>query len=592
MRKSLYNEINRIQTVEQPLFDVDKERIMNQLKKETKSKRPVFIVLKSLSAVAACFVLLITACAFSPVLAQNIPFMQEIVRFLKQEQFPRNGIIASSNVENYMQPAGDTTEDEMQIMEVYCDGTALVMTVGLELPNMDESILRIDPKAAVDINGERFFPEADGAPANLFQFFRTEEGDFVGAASLDVSSLNLTEDFTVTLTLAELTGVDLKLWVANMEEPDIYEPKTYALENPTIPHTISVPVDTSLCKEYSVEKSVQDFTVHKIITTPVCTYVDTERSEYDSYYFTLTTDDGTELSINTFDNPDYTGFHPNYYYEALPEGTKKVFVTVYPWEDDTAPIGIVEIPVEFGYASGIEDYTVRHISEDEIVFDPPKAEHTAFEPRTGEETFQLGETITTQAYRDVYRDQKTGYHLYVNPDAKQVVTYTNMQVFDSPADIGLTESDMRDTRQPLTRDGYKFVTFDVAIENHGITGLLGEDLQKEIEAYEKKDTTTGIMWISDFAMPMACDLDPSAIETEVAYFSGHMNGAANYYHFASNKEDSHSFVVGFYVPDKFVESGEWMVGINTGERLPEDRDDFLGTTKYTYYDIPPVSLSE
>ena len=33
MRKSLYNEINRIQTVEQPLFDVDKERIMNQLKK-------------------------------------------------------------------------------------------------------------------------------------------------------------------------------------------------------------------------------------------------------------------------------------------------------------------------------------------------------------------------------------------------------------------------------------------------------------------------------------------------------------------------------------------------------------------------------
>ena len=180
----------------------------------------------------------------------------------------------------------------------------------------------------------------------------------------------------------------------------------------------------------------------------------------------------------------------------------------------------------------------------------------------------------------------------MNPDAKQVVTYTNMQVFDSPADIGLTESDMRDTRQPLTRDGYKFVTFDVAIENHGITGLLGEDLQKEIEAYEKKDTTTGIMWISDFAMPMACDLDPSAIETEVAYFSGHMNGAANYYHFASNKEDSHSFVVGFYVPNKFVESGEWMVGINTGERLPEDRDDFLGTTKYTYYDIPPVSLSE
>lgn len=597
MRKTLYNEINRIQTVEQPLFDVDKERIMNHLKKEIKPKRPVFIVLKSLSTIAACFVLLITASAFSPVLAENIPFMQEIVQFLKQEQVPRNSVIAASNVEDFMQPANDTTKDEMQILEAYCDGTALVLTVGLEMPDLDEDILRIIPAVTVDINGERLYPESsaplqtehEGKRLGMFLFHRTEDDKFLGALTIDVSGLNLTEDLSLTLEITELTGENPKLMVAtssNIYDP-IYEPKTYALENPTVPHTITVPVDTSLRREYTVEESVENLTVHKLTTTPLCTHLEISRPDYNSYYYTVTTEDGTELSYNKFDNStastsDFNAV--NVYRDPLPEGTEKVIVTVYPWDDKTTPIGTVEIPVEFGYASGIAEYAVQNIPEEEIVYDPPIEELLLLQPE--KRLYDLGETITSQEGRD-FADSAPGY---LNPDATIDIIYDNMQVYDSPADIGLSAKDLyslfRD--QPLAQEGRKFVTFDVTMETHGIYGYHFEDeqYQAEIEAYEKNDGTAGILWINNFAIPEAQAISQPYLSSEVAYFSGHPTGTSNYYQFVTNAYDTHNFVIGFYVPDELLESGEWRIGVSTGE------DDPNAGAYHAYYTIPPVSLNE
>lgn len=596
MRKQLYKEISTMSTEEQPLFDAEKERIMAHLKKEIRHKRPVFTALKALSAAAACFMLLVTACAFSPVLAKNMPFMQEIIRFLKQEEYPRNSVIASSNVEDFMQPVNDPTKDEMQILEAYCDGTALVLTVGLELPEIEDEILRIVPAVTVDVNGERLYPEAglqDGRRMGMFLLYRTEDDRFLGALTMDISTLNPAEDLSVTLEITELTGEDPKHMVAtssNAYDP-MYAPKTYTLENPTVPHTVQIPVDDALTREYAVEKTVGGLTAHKLITTPVCTYLETEYAEQNACYYVLTTDDGTELSFNKFDNAVSDGPLPKSYRDPLPEGTEKVIVTVYALEDDSTPLGTVEVPVEFGYGTPVDAYAVKHIPEEEIVYDPPRAE-PASGPRNGEETVQLGETITSQAYRDIYLDPATGQQVYVNPDGKMEVTYSNMQVWASPAELGLTQDDMKQSELPLERDGCRFVTFDVQLTTHGIYGLRGEDLQDEIDAYEKKDDSTGIMWISDFAMPLAENLRPDAIRNDVAYFSNHMDGVTNYYHFAVNDEDALSFTVGFYIPEGYVESGEWMVGINTGERLAADRSDYLGNTRYTYYDIPPVSLND
>lgn len=81
MNTKLYSRIAKIETHEETMCGTEKERILNRLKKEMKPKRHV--ILKTLCTAAACFVLLVTASMFSPVLAENIPFMENIrsIRF-------------------------------------------------------------------------------------------------------------------------------------------------------------------------------------------------------------------------------------------------------------------------------------------------------------------------------------------------------------------------------------------------------------------------------------------------------------------------------------------------------------------------------
>lgn len=596
MRKAIYNEINQLKLNDQPLFDAEKERIMLRLKKEIRAKRPAHTALRYISAVTACLMLLMTAGMFSPVLAENIPFMREIISFLKQDEAPMNSVISTSDAEKYTASVADPTEDELQILEAYCDGTALVVTAGLEIPGIDESILRIFPDVTVAINGERLFPaenpnlmpaEGEGRRLGMFIFHRTEGDRFVGALSMDVSHLELKGNFDFTLNLTKLTGENPKLMVAsseNMSDP-VYAPKQYALENDTVPHTVTVSVDQSLRREYTVEASVESLTVHKLITTPLCTYLDISRPENEHYYYTVTTDSGKELGYNKFDNGAtvFTEWDNAKLYRApLPEGTKSVHVTVYSPADDTTPIGTVEIPVAFGYASMSEERTVKQIPEDEIVYDPPLDTLPA-QPEA--KLYDLGETVISREGREPNPD---GFG-YENKDATVEITYNNMQVYNSPADLGLNADDLSSIfRSGSTeKTGYKFVSFDVTMKTNGIYGHRFDDEadRAEIEAYAKNDGTAGILWINNFAMPEALTESEPYMPSEVAYFSLHPHGISNYYHFVTNAYDTHSFTIGFYVPDELLESGNWRIGIATGENDPNTG------AKYVYYSIPPVSLN-
>lgn len=595
MRKAIYNEINQLTTTEQPMFDVEKERIMQHLKKEIRTKHPVSVVLKTLSAAAAAFVLLVTASAFSPVLAQNIPFMHEIVSFLKQEQMPISTVLYESDAEKYTLPANDMNEDEFQILETYCDGTALVVTAGLELPGVDENILRIVPYVTVDINNERLFPvhdpelvptEKNGQRLGMFMLHRTDGDRFIGALSMDVSHLSLTEKFSLTLTLTELTGEDPKHMIAtskNIHDP-AYAPKQYMIDNTTIPHTVTIPVDSSLCREYPVEKSVEQLTVHKLVTTPVCTYLNVSCDD-SSVYYTLTTDNGKELRSNKFDNSGMTPEERRagiLYRNPLPEGTKAVTVTVYSSKNDTMPVGQVEIPVDFGYTSLKEAYTVTQIPESEIVYDPPLEELLALQPEA--KLYELGETIVSREGRDFNTDGPG----YANEDATLEITYSNMQIYNSPADIGLTSKDLFNLfrEDSLEKKDRKFVTFDVTMRTNGIYGHRFEDeeYRSMIENYERNDGTAGILWINNFAAPQALAESKPLLSSEAAYFSLHPENSSDYYRFVTNAYDTHNFTLGFYVPEELLETGNWRIGIATGEDDPNTGAD------YAYYTLPPVSL--
>lgn len=172
-----------------------------------------------------------------------------------------------------------------------------------------------------------------------------------------------------------------------------------------------------------------------------------------------------------------------------------------------------------------------------------------------------------------------------------------MQVYDSPADIGLTQMDMCDEDASLEKEGCKFVTFDVEIVTKGIYGLRDDSLADEIAAYENKDGTTGILWIDAYSR-----IWPRSQETlsgneqyfglGVAYFSGHMDGTTNYYHFAANAHDAHEFVVGFYIPDEILSTSEWVIGVlNGGQVSSSEVNTWNGSSeKQTYYSIPAIDL--
>ena len=559
------------------MCDAEKERIMDYLKKENRPKR--HIALKTICTAAACFVLLVTASVCSPVLAKSIPFMENIVAFIKQEKLPQSSIIQHSSVDKLMKTVDEEIGDDLHITETYCDGVALVLSICLDRAEMDADILRIDPQLQVEINGEKLLPDTMSSPG-MCSLYRTENNRFAGSLVLDVRELNLTEDFPLTLTMKALTGVNPKRMVLSDNPGSGYVEKTYPLTCDYAPHTFTVATDTTQTHEYTVEKSVEDFVVHRIITSPACTYIDIYAPGR-AYFFTITDQDGNELTSNKFDNPNPNAAptNPNPYRSPLPLGTKKVIFTVYHREDEHTPIGTIEIPVKCGYDAEFTERSTQP-TYDVVVYDPPLQIEEVIAPRKGEEEIPLGETIISH-----YGSESA--------DATAEITYSNMQIHDSAADIGLTQTDMRYENVPLKQEGYKFVTFDVAITTKAFSGSQAIALADEIAAYEDNDGTTGMLSIDDYAHCYP-RYQKDVGSLEIAYFSGHMNGMSNYYHFATNAYDTHDFVVGFYVSDALLSSGNWVIGVLDGEKVSPSiltSATWNGSIwRETYYTIPPIDL--
>ena len=62
------------------------------------------------------------------------------------------------------------------------------------------------------------------------------------------------------------------------------------------------------------------------------------------------------------------------------------------------------------------------------------------------------------------------------------------------------------------------------------------------------------------------ELPPSDWSTsEVHYFSDHMNGIYNYYHFAINAGETKVFTIGFFVDEVLLENGELLLPVNSGQ---------------------------
>lgn len=580
------------------MCDAEKERIMDYLKKEKRPKR--HIALKAICTAAACFVLLVTASVFSPVLAKSIPFMENIVAFIKQEKLPQSDAIDYGAVENYINPVTDVVNGTnsvdtdqnsyFRITGTYCDGTLLVMSVAAKAPDIDEEATFLTPYYAVEINGKTLTNE-NGETARFgetnLSLSRAEDDVFVGSIAIDVSAQNLTEDFTVTLIPEKVRAINPKYQVlADPKTPMAYIPKSYPFDTVFESCTITVGINTGLRREYDVNETYDTFTLNRIVTSPGFTYLDYTQPEnrVDGYYITVSDQDGKELKwLNEFAE---LGLSKSYY-AAIPTNTTEIHVALFNWYNTAEPVKTFTIPVEGGYdVVPMIDTSMGMVPEDAI-YDPPLPETNSDGsnvPNPNDPEYPLGETMLSY-HGNLWSSE--------NKENETIeITYSNMQIYDSPAELGLTQADMVYKDKPLKWEDNKFVTFNVHLETKGIHGLRSdEELQPEIDAYEKNDGTTGILWICDFGdvfcRTVNTDIgNPKMFNPTMAYSSLHSNGVSNYYHFPTNAYDSHDVVVGFYIPETLLKSGDWVIGVITGN----EKNPITGSGIYSYYTIPSVDL--
>lgn len=566
MTTNLWRTIQAAQTEEFEFSDAEKERIMENLKKETHRRSGFGTVLKSAAGLAAAFVMLVTASMFNPVLAANIPFMENIVGFLRQNHALDSGVYSNGAVEKHMVPVSVETDEAFSIRDSYFDGTVLAVTIAARLPEADTET--VEMQFELEINGETppIQIEPVGGYTPTATLYRAEDSCFVGTVVRDISAVAPSSEFALTIT-----------------------PTSFASPNgdflSLVPSAAAAEITQNEDADVYPVKGIQTdgLTITELRATPAFTYVNTEFTAPGTYTYILTLDSGEKLDYIRVGDYDQ-----QCYYEALPVGTKYVTIDVYEKADARKPVCSATVTVTDGYSDGdavkaYEDARTGDGSQSDWLVELARR-GIPVTPREGETAVELGETIISRTYSETNQDQTKDSAFYLDPDAVTEITYDNMQVYASHTDAGIDDADMNESGIPDDLSEYRFVTFDVHIETKGTPGIREDGhLQPEIEAYGENDGTAGIQWIENYAhLILETDFN---FGIDIPYFSGHMRGFTNYYHFASNAYDSHDFVVGFYVPTAAVESGNWLIGVENGEHNP----DYTFHTVYTYYTIPPYT---
>lgn len=205
MRRNLYNEIAETRTQELEMFDAEKERILQRVRKEEKPRRRLAAVLKTAGA-----------------------------------------------VEDYVTPIAGQEDANFRVTEVYCDGAALVLGVAADVENVDEHVRVLGPKYTLKVNGDTVNTLGDGTAPDSY-LYPISENTFAGVFVMNLRELNLTEAFEIELS-AELIGIDTQHMVLE-NGGSSYTPKTYALPETYAPVTMTVEPDQTLQKTYEIKWS-------------------------------------------------------------------------------------------------------------------------------------------------------------------------------------------------------------------------------------------------------------------------------------------------------------------------------------------------
>lgn len=591
MNIDLLDEISAIELQDEPLSENEKMRVMANVRKRLpKKKNKLFVIPKAIGVLAACYALLIGVSVVNPVFAdtfpivKKLPFAEKIIYSLNHSEgySYQSPVIRSGAVEKYLNSVSQLGDSDFSILESYCDGTALILSAAIKVDGADPAVKVLQPVYKIRINGAPVTVEtANGSYDETGSYFermtRVDDSVFVGTIVVDISNMELQDSLDLNIRVSSLAGIDNKHYVKSNIFSDSYTEKTYDIDAVPAEVNETIKVDSDLQKTYDVGETKDIVTLNGITASPSSTHVDFTLNEDDSddpVLMLLYDSEGSQIPWLKF------GFETQRtYYKPLLKDTDSLTVKFYRKSDKRQSIAEFTVPVEGGFADIYEAPVVPEDGSDTI-YDPPVPDPSTGRP-FGAQVSELGETVTVNNHSPGLSDGK----LYV--------TYTNMQVYDSYTDAGVSYDELSGSGEERYGDeAYKFVTFDVNIKSentsyHNDQGDTPDAVQgiydKEAREYGKFDETSSTYWISSFFRP--CLINESlvtmddCVSGEVDYFSDAMHGFSNYYHFIMNSNDERDFTVGVFVPKTQLENGNFQIAV---EKEP-------GINSYSYINIPATT---
>ncbi len=538
MNKKLLTALGEIEPVRaSALSEAELDRLTEKISVKKRGSRPAFrAVLKTAAACAAVFLLFVGVGVANPVFAENIPVLSNIVTFLRGHS-PWNTAVGPG-VTEHMVPT-ESSDGVFTVRDAYYDGTFAAMTLSATVPGIDPGARALSVEVRLAADGT----PVSAVPSGTVEMLRAEGDTFLGALTADVTAAAPGERFTLTVTPESVKAIDPFYRILNTAK-GAYEAKSFRMPG-TLPEITAEIALSAEQQVYEVNAALGGVcTVRSVSVTPASTRADIDQLEggLDGAVLTVTDDKGEELPFRGY------GEDGACYFDPLLKDVRSLTFSLVKKIDATV-IDSVTVPIKGGYIEPDDlDALWADYASEETVYDPPMP--TLPPSKLPYKTEPFGTTVAASERSAAP----------VEDGGRLEITCSNLQVWADHTEAGIDDGDLSGLSLPWEqgepKENYRFVTFDLHLENEGTEGpfaSLDDELQEEAALYEGNDGTASVYWITELADVVSAR---DAFFTDLYYFSAHGNGLSNYYHFAMNRRDTRDVTVGFYLPKDLLENGE------------------------------------
>lgn len=316
-----------------PLSDRAEERIeetyrlLGAQEKPRKSHKRAWI--SSLSAVAACFLLLFGTNAAFPAFAENLPIIGGFFQRINSsysEAFSSAKTKQGTHAGEYAEPVNVSVESgeyHMNVESAFCDGHLFTFSMRITAPVevVKDLEYAFPENRSATVNGV----EAKTVVHSSIHFWPTENpGELLGAMLfLLPEAVDNGTELSVSLALSNFRGKDIAV-KSSKDLPIIFEGTDFRLD-------FTVTADTGSNVEFDCHVEDNDMILNHVEITPI-------RSHLNMFMFpkmvapVLYLPNGTPLFHNSncdTETGDYaTGFTKEIFFDGVPSGTEQVILRI------------------------------------------------------------------------------------------------------------------------------------------------------------------------------------------------------------------------------------------------------------------------